>query len=86
MTPFSICEDKNFRKWVDENNLLNPNILLMMIDIVNIERIDRNEKFWREKMVPVGLRWIEDLHRIKNNETPIGIDDLEISIKFINKK
>jgi hypothetical protein len=61
--PCDICNDYDQMIWLNSHN---EKKIYFRIDTVNIECIRRQKKFWETILVPIALKWIEDLDNVKN--------------------
>jgi len=74
--PLAMCDEQCLSKWKDDLDHENSNPKIMFRNkIINIQRVEKNTKFFEECMVPVAMRWINDFIQLKEtgvyNEEPV---------------
>jgi len=65
--PQSICDTMDFDTWLAAQPVA-PRAsgrLTLMIDIVLIERIERQKEFWETQLLPLSQQWLEDVRVAK---------------------
>jgi len=67
VVPFAACENENIQAWIDTLSIDDEAVgrLYVKVDAVNIERIERQKEFWENYLVPINMKWLQDLDDIK---------------------